>query len=80
MNEKRLMDQVGAIFGVFMTFFYIGVGLYIAFTDDLNLDKFVKNLFGFTFAFYGIYRGFRSYQKIREAFFSGARHDDEEDD
>jgi hypothetical protein len=65
------MNQVSAVFGAFMTIFYIGIGLYIAFTDDLNLDKFVKGLFGFTFTLYGIYRGFRSYQKIREAFFSG---------
>jgi hypothetical protein len=74
MNENRMMNQVSAVFGVFMTVFYIGVGLYVALTNDLMLDKAVRGLFGFTFAFYGVYRGFRTFQKIRDAFF---RRDDE---
>jgi len=76
MNENRLMNQVSAVFGIFMTVFYIGIGLYIATTDDLTLDKPVLVIFGVTFALYGVYRGFRSFQKIREAFFRKDRNDE----
>jgi len=69
MKENRLMNQVAAVFGIFMTVFYIGIGIYIATTDDLALDKPVLVIFGVTFALYGVYRGFRSFQKIRDAFF-----------
>ncbi len=69
MNQQRMMDQITAVFGVFMTFFYIGVGLYIALIVRLNMDNFLKYLVGFTFTFYGIYRGIRTYQKIRDSFF-----------
>lgn len=73
MNENRMMNQVSAVFGVFMTVFYIGIGLYVATTNDMMLDKAVRSIFGFTFALYGVYRGFRTFQKIRDAFF---RRDD----
>lgn len=69
MNENRMMDQVSAVFGVFMTVFYIGVGLYVATTNALMLDKAVRVIFGVAFAFYGVFRGFRTFQKIREVFF-----------
>ena len=71
MNENKLMQQVGAIFGIFMTIFYIGVGLYLAFFNNLYwIDKFLLKLTGITFTLYGVYRAFRTYQKIKEVFFS----------
>lgn len=76
MNENRLMNQVSAVFGIFMTVFYIGIGLYIATTDDLIIDKPVLVIFGVTFALYGVYRGFRSIQKVRDAFFRRDRDDE----
>jgi len=76
MNEKRMMKQITAIFGVFMTFFYVGIGLYVALSGAFNIDKAVTSLFGFTFVFYGIYRGFRSFQLIRDVFFSREEEDD----
>ena len=77
MNESRLMDQIGAIFGAFMTIFYIAVGLYLAFFNNLYwMDKFLLRLVGITFTLYGVYRAFRSYQKIKEVFF--ARDNDKE--
>jgi hypothetical protein len=76
MNENRLMQQIGTIFGVFMTFFYLGVGLYLVLSPNLYyVDKVLRNLMGFTFVFYGIYRAYRTYQKIVEVFFS---HDQNE--
>jgi hypothetical protein len=69
MRENRMMEQINAVFGAFMTLFYIGIGLFVAFSDRFNLDKVVTGIFGFSFILYGVYRGFRSIGQIREAFF-----------
>jgi len=72
MKENRLMQQVTAIFSIFMVFFYLGVGCYFVFFSDLSyLDKSVRVIMGSTFLFYGVYRAYRAYVKIAEAFFSG---------
>lgn len=69
-----MMTQVGAIFGAFMTLFYIGVGIYLLVSPNtFNVQPTMKPLWyiiGGTFTFYGLYRAFRAYQKIVEAFFS----------
>jgi hypothetical protein len=71
MNENRLMQQVTAIFSIFMVFFYFGVGIYFVFFSDRSfLDKSVRVIMGSTFIFYGFYRAYRAYVKIIEAFFS----------
>jgi threonine/homoserine/homoserine lactone efflux protein len=77
MNENRLMQQIGTIFGVFMTFFYLGVGFFLILSPNLRLsldqtyNKFMRILVGSTFIVYGIYRAYRTYVKIVELFFSG---------
>ena len=54
-----------------MTFFYIGVGLYFILSTDLtNIDKFIRYLVGGTFVFYGIFRLYRTFVKVKEEFFS----------
>ncbi len=71
MNENRLMQQVTAIFSIFMVFFYLGVGCYFVFYSDRSiLDKSVRVIMGSTFIFYGLYRAYRAYVKIVEAFFT----------
>lgn len=71
MNENRLMQQVMAIFSVFMVFFYLGVGIFLVFFSDKSyLDKSVRVILGSTFIFYGLYRAYRSYIKIAEVFFT----------
>jgi hypothetical protein len=77
MNENKLMQQVTAIFSIFMVFFYLGVGIYFVFFSDRSyLDKSVRVIMGSTFIFYGIYRAYRAYVKIVEAFFSKDRDKD----
>lgn len=77
MKENNMMNQISAVFGAFMTFFYIGVGLYLVFSDKLDYyDKFLRSFVGGTFTLYGLYRGYRTYVKIKEAFF-GKTTDDE---
>ena len=71
MNENKLMQQVTAIFSIFMVFFYLGVGSYFVFYSDLSyLDKPVRVIMGTSFIFYGLYRAYRAYVKIIEAFFT----------
>lgn len=66
-----MMQQVTAIFSIFMVFFYLGVGIYLIFFTELSyLDKAVRIIMGSTFIFYGIFRAYRSYVKILEAFFA----------
>ncbi|MGD0582205.1 MAG: hypothetical protein ABR974_04575 [Bacteroidales bacterium] len=77
MNQQRMMDQVTAVFGIFMTAFYIGVGIYLAFYAKLTIDNAIKNLVAYPFILFGVYRGFRTYQKLRDSFF---RKSDNEDD
>jgi hypothetical protein len=65
------MQQVTAIFSVFMVFFYLGVGWYLIFRSDFSyLDKAVRVIMGSTFVFYGLYRAYRAYVKIVEVFFT----------
>jgi hypothetical protein len=80
MDENRLMQQIGTIFGAFMVCFYLGIGFYLMLSPNLILspnatsDKFLRFLVGSTFIVYGLYRAFRTFVKIREVFFT---HDDE---
>ncbi|HEX2921970.1 MAG TPA: hypothetical protein VHO50_12480 [Bacteroidales bacterium] len=69
MNENKLMQQVVAIFSVFMVFFYVGVGLFfLFFFERSTIDKPMKVIIGITFLIYGIYRIFKTYTQIVEAF------------
>ena len=71
MNGNRLMQQVMAIFSVFMVIFYLGVGYYFIFLSNLSyLDKPVRVIMGSTLMFYGLYRAYRAYVKIVEVFFT----------
>jgi hypothetical protein len=71
MNESRIMQQISAIFSVFMVIFYIGIGyLFIFYFDQYFIDKAVRVIIGSTFFFYGVYRAFRSYVQIKSIFFS----------
>lgn len=71
MKADRIVKQMGAIFGVFMVFFYLGVGIYLIFFFEMTtLDKPIRVMLGSAFVLYGIYRAYRSYLKIVEAFFS----------
>jgi hypothetical protein len=71
MNENKLMQQVTAIFSLFMVFFYLGVGCYLIFFNKMSyIDKPLWVIMGSTFIFYGLYRAYRAYVKIVEVFFT----------
>ncbi len=80
MNENKLMNQVTAIFGLFMVLFYLGVGIYlIFFFNRTYMDKAVLVIVGSSFILYGIYRAFRSFNRIKELFFGNEKDEDDED-
>jgi hypothetical protein len=77
MDGNRLMQQVVAIFSIFMVFFYLGVGTYLIFyLKNSTLDKSIMVIMGSTFLFYGLYRAYRTYVKIVEVFFTKRTDDD----
>jgi hypothetical protein len=71
MDGNKLMQQMTAVFSVFMVVFYLGVGIYLLFYMKFStVQRPVLVIMGSTFIFYGLYRGYRSFVKIREVFFS----------
>jgi len=71
MNENRLMQQVIAVFSVFMVLFYLGAGFFLLlYFKNSYVDKSLIVIMGSTFILYGLYRAFRAYQKIVEVFFT----------
>jgi hypothetical protein len=71
MDTNKLMEQVLAIFSIFMVVFYLGVGFYLLFLFPRTyLGKPVLVIMGSTFIFYGLYRSYRTYVKIVEVFFT----------
>ena len=77
MNGNKLMQQVLAIFSIFMVLFYLGVGYYFVFLSNLSyLDKTVRIIMGSTFIFYGLYRAYSTYVKIVEVFFTKESDDE----
>jgi hypothetical protein len=70
MDSNKVLQQVMAIFSIFMVFFYLGVGTYLAFFYNMSyIEKPVLVILGTTFIFYGLYRAYRSFVMIRELFF-----------
>ena len=54
-----------------MVFFYVGFGLFFILSPLFsNIDKVLRIIFGSAFLLFGLARAFRTYEKIREVFFS----------
>lgn len=71
MSMNNWYSQFMIMFGVIMTLFYVGVGLYFIFSTNLaHIDSFIRYLVGGVFIFYGIYRAFRVFEKVKEVFFT----------
>ena len=78
MNSNNLTERMLTIFGATMVFFYLGLGVFIIFSDSqmLNgIDKPLRVIFGTPLLLYGVYRAITSVRKIRESFFE--RNEDE---
>jgi hypothetical protein len=59
------------IFGGMMVFFYIGMGLFIIFSPLFDhIVKIIRIIFGSALGLYGLARAFRTYEKVKDLFFS----------
>ncbi|KPK84249.1 MAG: hypothetical protein AMS27_10485 [Bacteroides sp. SM23_62_1] len=71
MSGKDLYQKISVIFGGVMVFFYVGFGLFFILSPLFsNIDKVLRIIFGSAFLLFGLARAFRTYEKIREVFFS----------
>jgi hypothetical protein len=76
MKENKLKEQLMAMFDIFMTLFYLGAGSYfllakkLSLTPDPTYGRFFLILVGSMFIINGIYRGYKTYLKIVELFFT----------
>jgi hypothetical protein len=78
MNSNRMMEQVMAVFNVFMVLFYLGVGVYIVFFFNFTtIDKALRVILGSAFIFYGLYRAVRTIANLKELFFSKSGKEEE---
>jgi len=74
MNENKLMQQITAVFSVFMVLFYLGAGFFLLlYFKNSYVDRTLIVIMGSTFILYGLYRAFRAYLKIVEVFFTNDR-------
>lgn len=72
MGGKDLYARVMVIFGAVMIFFYLGTGLFFIFHplfDHIHIG--LRIIFGSALILYSLARAFRTYEKVKEAFFSG---------
>jgi len=70
-NGKDLYQRITVIFGGVMVFFYVGFGLFFILSPLFShIDKFLRIIFGSAFLLFGLARAFRTYEKMREVFFS----------
>ena len=63
-----MMQQMGAVLSAFMVLFYLGIGIFLIFIFDSSLSTLgrpVLVIFGAVCLFYGVYRAYTSYIKIR---------------
>ncbi|NLN31283.1 MAG: hypothetical protein GX158_08665 [Bacteroidales bacterium] len=78
MDNNKILQQIYAMFGIFMVMFYLGGGIFFLFFADrlLNMNKAILGILGGTFLLYGVYRVFVTYKQIADAFFSKDENDD----
>jgi cytochrome c biogenesis protein CcdA len=79
MNDNRLMQQVSAIFGTFMVFFYLVIGIYLIFFFKTTWNSAVIKLFGGALILLGLFRAYTSYVNIMRLFFKHVESDEEPD-
>jgi len=77
MSEKNLYEQVMVIFGAVMIFFYIGLGIFIIIYPRFSyIDKTIRIIFGSVLCLLGVQRAVRTYEKVKEVFFTHKNSDE----
>jgi cytochrome c biogenesis protein CcdA len=71
MDGKSLYERIMVIFEGVMVFFYLGVGLFFIFAHLFDhIEKVIRIIFGSALILYSVARAFRTYEKVKETFFS----------
>jgi cytochrome c biogenesis protein CcdA len=77
MGGNNLYEQVMVIFGGVMVFFYIGLGIFIIISPYFEqIEKFIRIIFGSALGLLGIQRAVRTYEKVKEVFFTKNNSDE----
>jgi cytochrome c biogenesis protein CcdA len=77
MGGNNLYEQVMVIFGGVMVFFYIGLGIFIIISPHFEqIEKFIRIIFGSALGLLGIQRAVRTYEKVKEVFFTKNNSDE----
>ena len=78
MDQNKILQQIQAMFGIFMVMFYIGGGIFFLFFADrfFNINKALFGIMGGSFLIFGIYRVFSTYKQLVDAFFSKGKDED----
>jgi cytochrome c biogenesis protein CcdA len=77
MGRKNLYEQVMVVFGGVMIFFYIGMGIFIIISPLFeHIEKFIRIIFGSAMCLLGIQRAVRTYEKVKEVFFTKNNSDE----
>jgi cytochrome c biogenesis protein CcdA len=71
MDGKSLYERVMVIFGGVMIFFYLGLGLFFIISPLFDhIEKALRIIFGSALILYSLARAFRTYEKVKETFFT----------
>jgi hypothetical protein len=71
MKENNMMRQINSVFSAFMVMFYLGAGtLLVFFLENSPIDKAMRVIIGSAFLIFGVFRAFRLFFMIKEAFFN----------
>ncbi len=77
MIRKNLYEQVMVVFGGVMIFFYIGLGIFIIISQYFeHIEKFIRIIFGSALCLLGVQRAVRTYQKVKQVFFTQNNSDE----
>ena len=69
MNDNRIIRQMSSVLSVFMVIFYLGAGSFLVFFFKQSyIDEAARMIIGIAFMVYGVFRAFRTYFQIKEAF------------
>lgn len=76
MDNNKISQQLRAIFGLFMVFFYIGTGIFfLFFASRYNFEKAISGIIGVVFTLYGVFRTYMTYKQFKTAFFDKESND-----
>jgi hypothetical protein len=70
MESSKISQQIHAVFGLLMVFFYLGSGIFfLFFASRFNIEKAISGILGVVFSLYGVFRIYMTWKQFKTAFF-----------